>query len=140
EPVLLVVVIDDLQEAVDDGAGVHQSRSAGMALAGDQAAHGGHFQANPVVVLDVGQEVALPGAGVQVDDVAAFVDVNQRDDVGPSVGAYRSHVGHRLLLEKFAGFVQRHVAAPGAAPEGRLGFAGHKFSPPSACDLELPPY
>ena len=69
--------------------------------------NGRNLKADAGILSHVAQEVPLVGAGVQIED-SIFVNVHQRDDIGPTIRVAGGHMGHLLDSEEFLYFVRLH--------------------------------
>ena len=87
----------ECDDARKDQRGVARERLATM-----HGAHFGHLHAHARIMVDVPHEVPAVIPGMQVEAVAAFVYVDQRQDIGPPSWIYRADVGDLLQLEEFS--------------------------------------
>lgn len=59
-----------------------------------------HFHAERRIPLQVGEKVSLVSAGVQIQILSAFVDVDQWHDIRPLVAIHRPYVGNLLIAQE----------------------------------------
>src|SRR5512145_3246196 len=88
--------------------------------------HFGYFNARLRVLKNVAFEVATVTTGVNEQTFSAFIDVDQRQHVRPSVHANGGHVSHFLRSEKGSGFFVAHQTIGPVHVPARVSGVAHR--------------
>ena len=99
---LLAIIANDLYPSKSDDTGVKQGRIAGSAAALLHRANFGYFNASPRILFKIGEEMSIVSSRVHKQRFTSFIDVNQRNNIGPAVLGRSPYVGSFLFLQKFA--------------------------------------
>jgi len=77
-----------------------------------QGANFRHLNTNSSVMLNVRKEMALVRPGVQIEDLASFVHLDEGNDVRPAVCVHRADMGGHMPSQELARIRISHLTFP----------------------------
>ena len=75
-----------------------------------------HVDADTRILQNIRQEVPPMIPGMQVQEISEFVNVHERNHIGPAGSIRRSDAGHTLPTKELTGLVIRHLAVTSHHP------------------------